>query len=146
MHAQGLVILLAAAWLGLGALGDAATAGQCKRGQFCEQGLGGYRLPYMEVQDVPEYGRKKRRARRFIETLTPEATGENEFDREGSDSGGLIPQSVAVNQALSVYPGGKPLRVRLLPGPSPVYEVKLRVDGQVLRVHVDAQSAQILGQ
>ena len=58
----------------------------------------------------------------------------------------LIPESMAVTQALAAYPDGKPLGVKLLPGPTPVYAVKMRVDGQVLRVLVDALSAQILGQ
>jgi hypothetical protein len=145
MAAHGLVVLFAAALLGLSALGAGAKAGWCKPGRSCGEVLGPQRWPLIEVEDAPEYGRKKRRQRRYIESLIPEETRDSEHDGEDSHSG-LIPQSVAVTQALSVYPSGKPLRVRLLPGPSPVYEVKLRVDGQVLRVHVDAQSAQILGQ
>jgi uncharacterized membrane protein YkoI len=64
-------------------------------------------------------------------------------DNEYSD---LIPESVAVMQARAAYPEGVVLRVDRLLEPSPVYIVKLRVDGQILRIHIDAQSGQILGQ
>lgn len=60
--------------------------------------------------------------------------------------GGLIPESVAVGQAMSMLPGSKALGVRLVPGERPVYAVKLRTRGQVQRVLVDAMTGAVLGQ
>lgn len=61
-------------------------------------------------------------------------------------SGPVIPQSAAVAAAMQFYPYGKPIGVRLLQGPPPVYAVKIRTQGQVTRVLVDAQTAQVIGQ
>ena len=47
---------------------------------------------------------------------------------------------------MQFFPGGKPIGVRLLSGPRPVYAVKIRTQGQVTRVLVDAQTAQVIGQ
>ncbi len=147
MAAKGFLCLLAAALLGLSALGGEAGAVRCKPGKPCE-GLGpGPAVYYLEAQTASDFIRKKRRARRLREAYPPEATDEeNVYDNEPAGAGDLIPQSLAVTQALAAYPDAKPLGVKLLPGPSPVYAVKLRVDGQVLRVLIDAQSAEILGQ
>lgn len=61
-------------------------------------------------------------------------------------AGEVIPQSAAVAAAMQLYPYGKPIGVRLLQGSPPVYAVKIRTQGQVTRVLVDAQTAQVIGQ
>ena len=69
----------------------------------------------------------------------------SENDAAWQEAQALIPQSAAIAVALRVYPGSKPIAVQLLPGARPVYAVKLRTQGQVVRVLVDAQSAQMVG-
>lgn len=146
MYANGWLVLAAATLLGLSALGDAAEAGRCRPGRPCGGWPPGQGAIQFDMQVAPEFGRKGRRARP-LRGLFSEAVGSDEMIADnGSFDGSLIPESMAVTQALAAYPNGRPLGVKLLPGPSPVYAVKLRVDGQVLRVLVDAQSAQILGQ
>lgn len=58
----------------------------------------------------------------------------------------LIPESMAVGVAMQILPDSKPLGVRLLSGDPPVYAVKLRSQGQVQRVLVDALTGQVIGQ
>ena len=60
--------------------------------------------------------------------------------------GGLIGPTEALTQALSYMPGGRALGVKLLKGANPMYAVKMRVDGRVIRVLVDARTAQVLGE
>lgn len=146
MHANGFLVLVAAALLGLSALSDDAEAGRCRPGRPCGGFVASHGAAYLDVQVAPDFGRKGRRARHLLGVF-PQAVSSDDMiaDNEFSD-GSLIPESVAVTQALAAYPEGKPLGVKLLPGSSPVYAVKLRVDGQVLRILVDAQSAEILGQ
>jgi hypothetical protein len=146
MRINACLVLVAAALFGWGVLGDGAQAGRCSPEQPCGEFDQGHGASYKEAQWLPDFGRKKRRPRRMLETPPPPVTNDDLFEDGGYASGTLIPQSVAVTQALAAYPGGKPLGVKLFPGPPPVYAVKLRVDGQVFRVLVDAQSAQILGQ
>jgi uncharacterized membrane protein YkoI len=107
--------------------------------------MAGRSAPLIEVQATWDFLRKKRRLRRSRDTF-PEVMEGDEMEGGRLAGTDLIPQSEAVTQALAAYPEATPLGVKLLPGPPPVYAVKLRVDGQVFRVHIDAQSAQILGQ
>ena len=58
----------------------------------------------------------------------------------------LIPESMAVGVAMQMLPESKPLGVRLLSGARPVYAVKLRSQGQVQRVLVDALTGEVIGQ
>lgn len=58
----------------------------------------------------------------------------------------LIPESMAVGVAMQMLPDAKPLGVRLLSGERPVYAVKLRSQGQVQRVLVDALTGEVIGQ
>ncbi len=147
MAAKGFLCLLAAALLGLSAYGDDAGAARCRPGKPCDGLTRAPAVYYLEAQSASDILRKKRRARRLREASPPEEfTGEENVYDNGLAGGDLIPQSLAVTQALAAYPDAKPLGVKLLPGPSPVYAVKLRVDGQVLRVRIDAQSGQILGE
>ena len=60
--------------------------------------------------------------------------------------GGLIGPTEALNQAMTYVPGGRALGVKLLKGATPMYAVKMRVDGRVIRVLVDARTAQVLGE
>lgn len=66
--------------------------------------------------------------------------------QQGEALQSLIPESVAVRQAMQLLPGSKPLGVRLLSGARPVYAVKLRTKGQVQRVLVDALTGDVMGQ
>jgi uncharacterized membrane protein YkoI len=58
----------------------------------------------------------------------------------------LIPESMAVGVAMQILPDSKPLGVRLLSGDRPVYAVKVRSQGQVQRVLVDALTGEVIGQ
>jgi hypothetical protein len=58
----------------------------------------------------------------------------------------LIPESMAVDVAMQILPDSKPLGVRLLSGDRPVYAVRLRSQGQVQRVLVDALTGEVIGQ
>ena len=58
----------------------------------------------------------------------------------------FIPESTAVGVAMQILPDSKPLGVRLLSGDRPVYAVKLRSQGQVQRVLVDALTGEVIGQ
>jgi uncharacterized membrane protein YkoI len=62
------------------------------------------------------------------------------------DEDGFIGPTEALTRALAAVPNGKPLGVKLLRGPAPVYAVKLRVRGRVRRILVDARTAQIVGE
>ena len=109
----------------------------------------------IEIQGEPGYGGgffRKRFRRRLppppvFDAPSPDygAGMPQQGDVQGND-GGLIGPTAALNQALNVVPGGTALGVRLLRGPTPVYAVKMRVGGRVLRVIVDARTAQVLGQ
>lgn len=65
---------------------------------------------------------------------------------QGDARQSLVPESLAVRQAMQMLPGSKPLGVRLLSGSRPVYAVKLRTKGQVQRVLVDALTGDVIGQ
>jgi hypothetical protein len=146
MHANGYLVLVAATLFGLGALGEGAQAGRCKLGRSCGGLAAGHGAAYLDVQAAPVFGRKGRRARLLLGVFPQVAGGDAMIADNEFSEGNLIPESMAVTQALAAYPEAKPLGVKLLPGSSPVYAVKLRVDGQILRILIDAQSAQILGQ
>lgn len=62
-----------------------------------------------------------------------------------ADPQGLVPESVAVSQAMRAYPDGQPLGVKFLPGPPPMYSVRVKTHGQMQRVLVDATTGQLLG-
>lgn len=96
------------------------------------------------------YFRKRFRRRPPIYDLPSPNYGNNLPPAQSYDpqdnGGALIGPTQALNQALNVVPGGTALGVKLLRGPTPVYSVKMRVGGQVLRVIIDARTAQVLGQ
>ena len=142
-HANGCLVLVAVTLLGLSALGEGAEAGRCRRG--CGGLSAGPGATYLDAQRVPRFGRKGHRARPLRGFFSSAVASDEMIADNGSD-GSLIPRSVAVAQALAAYPNGTALRVTLLPDPSPVYAVRLKVDGQVLTVFVDAQSGEVLGQ
>ena len=102
------------------------------------------RRDYLDAQEFP--GSAAGPSRPAVARVLFVSRRERRNDFGNGSGGNLIPQSLAVTQALAAYPDGTPLGVKLSPDPSPVYAVRLRVDGQVLRVLVDAQSGQILGQ
>jgi hypothetical protein len=147
--------LLLAGMLAVSALASAAVAGPCEEGFPCASPRPGLveRLKQRQVfsgeeQPPPRLGKLRRRLRRNIEAYPePPYGGEDQFvqtyDREEE---GLIGQTEALTQALAAVPGGKPLSVKLLGGPTPVYAVKLRVRGRVRRILVDARTAQVLGE
>ncbi|MDP9137208.1 MAG: PepSY domain-containing protein [Pseudomonadota bacterium] len=128
----------------MSAQGEGAQAGRCKPGRLCDGWAVAQGAAYVDVQYTFESKRKARRARRLLDVF-PQSGGDDADAAYADSDANLIPESTALAQVLAAYPGGKALRVRLLPGPPPVYAVRLRVDGQVLLVRVDAQSGQILG-
>lgn len=82
--------------------------------------------------------------------ITPAQAGQSEPDLAYSadswqEAQALLPQSAAVSLTMQYYPGGKVIGVKLLPGSPPVYAVKVKTNGQVLRVMIDAQSGRVLG-
>ncbi len=53
--------------------------------------------------------------------------------------------SEALQLAMRVAPGSMGLGVELLPGPRPVYAVKLKTGNRIMRVLVDAVTGRIIG-
>jgi hypothetical protein len=127
-----------------------AAAGPCDGRKPCEPAPPGLmRLMDRDsftAQDVaPGIGKHRRRERRRIDAYS-EPAYDDELVQNYGDDDRLIGPTEAVNQALAAVPDGKPLGVKLLKGPSPVYAVKLRVRGRVRRILVDARTAQVLGE
>ena len=60
-------------------------------------------------------------------------------------SGKVISPSVALRRALRYSPGSKGLGVRLMPGPRPVYAVKLKSGNRVHRILIDARTGRRVG-
>ena len=58
---------------------------------------------------------------------------------------GRISPSEALQLAMRTSPGSMGLGVELLPGPRPVYSVKLKAGNRVMRVLVDAVTGRIIG-
>jgi uncharacterized membrane protein YkoI len=151
--------LLLAGMLALGALAPEALADSCEEGYPCESRRPGLierlkqRQIYSGEEQPPRLRKLRRRLRRNIETY-PEPSygsepsyGDDQFVQTyGEDAEGLIGPTEALTQALAAVPNGKPLGVKLLRGPAPVYAVKLRVRGKVRRILVDARTAQIVGE
>ncbi len=61
------------------------------------------------------------------------------------DSQRHISPSEALQLAMRAAPGSMGLGVELLPGPRPVYSVKLKAGNRVMRVLVDAVTGRIVG-
>jgi hypothetical protein len=151
--------LLLACTLALSALAPAALADSCEEGFPCDSPRPGLieRLKQRQIYSgeehpPPRLDRLQRRLRRNIETFPEPSRGsEPSYDDQfvqTYDQGeeGFIGPTEALTQALAVVPNGKPLGVKLLRGPAPVYAVKLRVRGKVRRILVDARTAQIVGE
>jgi hypothetical protein len=98
------------------------------------------------------FKRKKRRIVRppLYGQPPPPYAGDEDYSPQGYDEdggrGGLIGPTEALNQALMEVPNGTALGVKLLRGATPMYAVKMRVGGRVIRVLVDARTAQVLGE
>ena len=63
-----------------------------------------------------------------------------------SGNSALIPQSVALRNALRYASGGNGLGICLRRGSRPVYVVKVKKGSRIFRVRVDARNGRVLGQ
>ncbi len=66
------------------------------------------------------------------------------YSQSGNSS--LIPQSVALQNALRYASGGQGLGISLSGGSRPVYVVKVKKGSRIFRVRVDARNGRVLGQ
>jgi uncharacterized membrane protein YkoI len=158
MNKNVILSAVVAIFFGASLAGAEVIAGPCaggvcsngKKGQGREISVGGD--AYAQGDDGFWSGqifkRKKRQRIRPPPSYEPPPFGDEEEYPPPvyGGGGGLIGPTEALTQALSYMPGGRALGVKLLKGPNPMYAVKMRVDGRVIRVLVDARTAQVLGE
>jgi uncharacterized membrane protein YkoI len=140
--------LLLGFFLAQAALTDEAVAGPCNGAQWCDLGPAAFAKAqrFGTNGNARRHARQQRREQRRIEILNNPSYDSGDRFVQSEPEGNLIGPTEALTQALAAVPDGKPLGVKLLRGPAPVYAVKLRVGGKVRRILVDAQTAQVLGE
>ncbi|HYM99457.1 MAG TPA: PepSY domain-containing protein [Aestuariivirgaceae bacterium] len=149
MRKNFILLALLGAVLALAVHSGSAAADECGDREPCEFGQPGLTEDgaFTGQQLAPGFSKKRQKQRRRIEIYSQPSYYEDDQFVQNNDTGeNLIGETEALTQALAAVPDGKPLGVKLLKGPTPVYAVKLRVRGKVRRILVDARTAQVLGE